>query len=151
MSKLQSVSTEARVSDLQFANKMLRDAVNTSSRGLVFRSGLFRWTNVDLVSITDASFGNEAEVVRNELKPHSSQKGRMTVLTELGSAEGDKLGRHIVSYSSSLIGRVCRATLEAEAHALSADVEEAVRVRAAIAHATEGLLSVCVRRGSPSR
>ncbi len=59
----------------------------------------------------------------------------MTVLREPGSAEGDKLGMHIISYSSTLIGRVRRATLQAEDLALSVGVEEVVRIRAAVADA----------------
>ncbi len=75
------------------------------------------------------------EVVGNELEPHRNQKGRMTVLTETGSAEGDNVGMHIISYSSSLIGRVCRATLQKETNASSAGVKEAVGIRATTADA----------------
>ena len=59
VSRCQSVCTKALVSDLQCANKLEREAAATSLRGHIFKSGLFLWPNMDLVSITDASFENE--------------------------------------------------------------------------------------------
>ncbi len=45
----------------------------------------------------------------------------------------------IIGHASNVISRVCRATLQSETHALSAGVEEAVQIRAAIADARERL------------
>ena len=39
---------------------------------------------------------------------------------------------HLIGYSSNLIKRVCRATVQAEAYTLQAGVEEGDRIRAAI-------------------
>ena len=42
---------------------------------------------------------------------------------------------HLIGYSSTIIGRVCRSTLQAETYALSDGVEESMRLRAALADA----------------
>ena len=43
------------------------------------------------------------------------------------------MGVHLIGYSSTIIGRVCRATLQAETYALSDGVEESMRLRVALA------------------
>ena len=45
------------------------------------------------------------------------------------------MGVHLIGYSSTIIGRVCRSTLQAEMYALSDGVEESMRLRAALADA----------------
>ena len=45
------------------------------------------------------------------------------------------MGVHLIGYSSTIIGRVCRSTLQAETYALSNGVEESMRLRAALADA----------------
>ena len=45
------------------------------------------------------------------------------------------MGVHLIGYLSTIIGRVCRSTLQAETYALSAGVEESMRLRAALADA----------------
>ena len=42
---------------------------------------------------------------------------------------------HLIGYSSTIIGRVCRSILQAETYALSDGVEESMRLRAALADA----------------
>ena len=42
---------------------------------------------------------------------------------------------YLIGYSSTIIGRVCRSTLQAETYALSDGVEESMRLRAALADA----------------
>ena len=56
----------------------------------------------------------------------------MTFLT--GPDSFDKYGMvvHLIGYSSRIIGRVCRSTLQAETYALSDGVEESMRLRAAL-------------------
>jgi hypothetical protein len=87
---------------------------------------------MDLVSITGASFGNEEQPVGQALEPHRSQKGRITALSKTGSSTKDKVHFHVISYSSTVIGSVCRATLQAETYSLSSGFEEAMRIRAGI-------------------
>ena len=45
--------------DLRFANKLLQEA-KESSDGLFFKSGLFTWNKMEMLTITDASFGNKS-------------------------------------------------------------------------------------------
>ena len=82
---------------------------------------------MEMLTITDASFGNESNF--------RSQKGRMTFLTGPDSFEKKSMGVHLIGYSSTIIGRVCRSTLQAETYALSDGVEESMRLRAALADA----------------
>ena len=63
------------------------------------------------------------------------KKGRMTFLTGPDSFEKKSMGVHLIGYSSTIIGRVCRSTLQAETYALSDGVEESMRLRAALADA----------------
>ena len=64
------------------------------------------------------------------------KKGRMTFLTGPDSFEKKKgMGVHLIGYSSTIIGRVCRCTLQAETYAPSDGVEESMRFRAALADA----------------
>ena len=64
-----------------------------------------------------------------------SQKGRMTFLTGPDSFDKNGMGVHLFGYSSTIIGGVCRSTLQAETYALSDGVEESMRLRAALADA----------------
>ena len=59
----------------------------------------------------------------------------MTFLTGPGSFDKNGMGVHLIGYSSTIIGRVCRSTLQAETYALSDGVEESMRLRAALADA----------------
>ena len=59
----------------------------------------------------------------------------MTFLTGPDSIEKKSMGVHLIGHSSTIIGRVCRSTLQAETYALSDGVEESMRLRAALADA----------------
>ena len=64
------------------------------------------------------------------------KNGRMTFLTGPDSFDKKRYGGCIlIGYSSTIIGRVCRSTLQAETYALSDGVEESMRLRAAWADA----------------
>ena len=119
VNKLQSVCGTATLDDLRFVNKLLQEAKESSDDGLFFKSGLFTWNKMEMLTITDASFGNESNF--------RSQKGRMTFLTGPDSFDKNGMGVHLIGYSSTIIGRVCRATLQAETYALSDGVEEFLR------------------------
>ena len=55
------------------------------------------------------------------------------------------MGVHLIGYSSTIIGKVCRSTLQAETYALSDGVEESMRLRAALA---ERMVCSCVQIGN---
>ena len=127
VNKLQSVCGTATLEDLKFANKLLQEAKESSDDGLFFKSGLFTWNKMEMLTITDSSFGNESNF--------RSQKGRMTFLSGPDSFSKDGMGVQLFGYSSTIIGRVCRSTLQAETYALTDGVEESMRLRAALADA----------------
>ena len=60
VNKLQSVCGTATLDDLRFANKLLQEAKESSDDGLFFTSGLFTLNKMEMLTITDASFGNES-------------------------------------------------------------------------------------------
>ena len=105
----------------------MQEAKESSDDGLFFKSGLFTWNKMEMLTVTDASFGNESNF--------RSQKGRMIFLTGPDSFDDNGMGVHVIGYSSTIIGRVCRSTLQAETYALSDGVEESMRLRAALADA----------------
>ena len=117
VNKLQSACATATLDDLRFANKLLKEDKESSEYGLFFKCGFFTWNKMEMLTITDG------------------QKGRMTLLTGPDSFDKNGMGVHLIGYSSTIIGRVCRSTLQAETYALSDGVEESVRLRAALADA----------------
>ena len=60
VNKLQSVCGTATLDDLTFANKLLQEAKESSDDGLFFKSELFTRNKMEMLTITDASFGNES-------------------------------------------------------------------------------------------
>ena len=55
------------------------------------------------------------------------------------------MGVHLIGYSSMIIGRVCRSTLQAETYTLSDGVDESMRLRAALADAHGVFLRTAAR------
>jgi hypothetical protein len=54
------------------------------------------------------------------------------LITSGNPRSDDELKVHVITYASTLIKRVCRATLQAEAYSLQGGIEEGLRIRAAI-------------------
>ena len=113
--------------DLRFANHLLQEAKESSDDGLFFKSGLFTWNKMEMLTITDASFGNESNF-RSQKRADDFSHWTRFVWQK-------RYGVHLIGYSSTIIGRVCRSTLQAETYALSDGVEESMRLRAALADA----------------
>ncbi len=109
----------------------------------MYKSGVIDWDNMISGVITDASHANEEEVIELEdidsgkiteiVEPHRSQGGRLLTLMSHDIVDGESCHFHLIGFNSSVIRRVCRATVQAEAYTLQAGVEEADRIRAAIA------------------
>jgi Reverse transcriptase (RNA-dependent DNA polymerase) len=135
VSKLQSCSAAATVGDLMFANKVLTEAIAAGDRGIDYIAGAVDWYSMVMVTVTDASWGNEKVMIGDELEPHRSQRGRVIALANPDIVQGDMANVYVIDYSSTMIDRVCRATMQAETYALTAGVEEAIRIRAALADA----------------
>jgi hypothetical protein len=131
VSKLQCIAGNGRVRDLRQANKVLDQAFKTSEEGLYFSSD-FNWDDCVVASITDASFGNEEEVVKGDNEAGRSQQGHILCLAPADVVNLDVATVHPIAWSSTVIRRVCRATLQAETMALTKGVEAGARLRAAI-------------------
>ena len=66
VNKLQSVCGTATHDDLRFANKLLQEAKESSDDGLFFKSGLSTWNKMEMLTITDASFGKQVELLQSK-------------------------------------------------------------------------------------
>ena len=107
---------------------MLELALNGMDLKLRYKNGLINFQELGVVTASDASFAGE---------PNSkSQQGRIRFLVpaqQLLNPECCEYDVMIVSFSSTTIKRVCRATLQAETYALQNAQEAGDRVRALLA------------------
>ena len=128
VSKLQSSVKGATVSTLKEANRVLELALNGMDLKLRYKNGPFDFQELGVLIASDASFAGE---------PNSrSQQGRIHFLVpaqQLLNPECCEYDVMIVSFSSTTIKRVCRATLQAETYALQNTQEAGDRVRALLA------------------
>jgi hypothetical protein len=125
------------VKDLRQCNKVLEYALETSDRGLHFASEGIDWKDAVVCTIADASFGNESEAVKladagDEMEPGRSQQGYVICLAPADTVNLTVATIHPITWSSTIIKRVCRATLQAETMSLTKGVEMGAKIRAAI-------------------
>ena len=132
VSKLQSVAGQGYVKDMRDCNKVLEYAHETSSLGIHFASEGISWDDAVVCSISDASFCNETVNIAGVLEPGRSQQGYMVALAPAGIVNMSEAVIHPISWSSTHIKRVCRATLMAETFAMIKGTEAGIRIRAAI-------------------
>ena len=123
---LQTICGKATIKDLKTANKVLEFALETSTEGLYYKAGAISWDDAVVATITDASFGNEEEIVNGEVEGGRSQQGYLLFLGPPDLVNLPVADVHIIAWSSIVIRRACRATLQAEG------VEAGTRLRAAI-------------------
>ena len=83
-------------------------------------------------SISDASFCNETVLIDGFPEPGRSQQGYLVCLAPAGVVNLPEAMIHPISWSSTHIKRVCRATLMAETFAMIRGTESGARIRAAI-------------------
>jgi hypothetical protein len=136
VSKMQSTAgPKCRVADLKEANKVLEYAIQTAEKGLTFRSGVLDWNTMISGVVCDASHANEEEVIDaiGNTEPHRSQGARLQILATPNLGDGDECHFHLIGHGSTIVKRVCRSTVQAEAYSLQAGVEEGDRLRAAVA------------------
>ena len=130
--KLCNVS-KAKLKDLKETNEILSTAQEYRSDGLVFRSDAISWEDAIVVTITDASFAQETVFEHDGTeKPHRTQKAYMVLLANPEILDNDSVGCHIWAWRSLTDKRVCRATLQGEAHAMLSGIEMGDRLRAII-------------------
>jgi hypothetical protein len=133
VSKLQSVAGKGFIKDMKECNKVLEYAHETSTQGIHFASEGISWDDAVVCSISDASFCNETVMVDGVPEPGRSQQGYLVCLGPAGVVNMPEAIIHPISWSSTHIKRVCRATLMAETFAMIKGTEAGARVRAAIA------------------
>ena len=123
---------KAKISDLLEANIVMKELQAFPKRGLTFKPGL-DWYNSIMCVVGDSSFGNEEEWIDKwqEFEPHRSQGGKILALSEPQLADREPGFIHVLSFGSTVVRRVCRSTVQAEAYNLDLCVEEADLLRAA--------------------
>ena len=133
VSSLQQSMNKAKVSDLIEANNVIAELQKDPKRGLTFKPGL-DWNTSIMRVVGDSSFGNEDEFIDEwqEFESHRSQGGKILALSEPQLADGEPGLFHVLSFGSTVVRRVCRSTVQAEAYNLDLCVEEADLLRAAI-------------------
>ena len=128
VSKLQSSIKGATVATLHEANKVLEIALKGKTLKLRYRNGPFDFENLGVLTASDASFAGESK--------DRSQQGRIHFLAPANQLTDPRCSEYdvmVVSFSSTTIKRVCRATLQAETYALQSAQESGDRIRAALA------------------
>jgi len=133
VSRGQSVVSKATVKDLKEANQALQQAKEFSERGLIFEAFAVSWLDMMVVTVTDASFANETVYEADgTMKPHRTQKAFMVLLVDPKILTQDEATCYIWCWRSLTDKRVCRATLQGEAHGLISGTESGDRLRAII-------------------
>ena len=137
-SKLQQIATIAQVKHLETCNRVLQQMVATSSRGLFFKAGEFRFSDAILISISDASWANDEKIVITDMETHKrfprrSQFGRITLLGDPKLWSANQGYVHFLGFKSGLIKRTCRSTFRAETHGMLYSTETGDYIRAVVA------------------
>jgi hypothetical protein len=134
VSKLQGIVSKAKVRDLREANQAVGMAKEDSHVGITYKSDAISWDNCVVVTVSDASFCQETVIEPNGTeKAHRSQKAFMVLLVDPEILTKDEAGCHIWGWRSLTDKRVCRATLQAEAHGMISGEEMGSRLRAIMA------------------
>jgi hypothetical protein len=134
VSRLQGAVCKATVKDLKETNAAVDQAHKYADQGLTYNARSISWETAIVVSVTDASFAQETVIEPNGLeKPHRTQKAFMNLLVDPSITTSDTAPCHIWAWRSLTDKRVCRATLQGEAHGLLSGTEMGDRLRAIIA------------------
>ena len=133
VSKGQSAVSKAKVKDLKEINVALEQAKEYSDAGMYYDSEAISWDTAIVVTVTDASFAQETVIEPDGTeKPHRTQKAFMNLLVDPEILSKDSGGCHIWCWRSLTDKRVCRATLQGEAHGMLSGTEMGDRLRAII-------------------
>jgi hypothetical protein len=136
----QQQRNKATVQQLLDVNQAVIDLQADPKRGLTYLPGI-DWYNATLGVIADASHAGEVEWIDDwkELEAFRSQGARILVIADKAIAQNKPGMFHAIGYGSTVIRRVCRATVQSEGYNLESAVEEGDLLRAAIIDA-RGLL-----------
>ena len=133
VNQLQAVQQKARVDDLMTANRLLSYALETKDHGIHYPADAFEFRRCMILSINDASHAASYDVDKNG-RPigHRSQTGRILALASEDFERSGEGKVHMLSWSSNVIKRVCRSTLQSETMSLQLGSEEAEHLRQAL-------------------
>ena len=134
VSALQGRNKKAVVGDLRTCNQVIKYTLETKDEGLWYHHGL-DWSNLVIGYVGDASFSEEKQY--NEFtgayEPFRSQGGRILILANKVLIEGTDIFFHVIGFTSTILRRVCRSTMQAETYNTQYAVESGDIVRAGIA------------------
>ena len=132
-SKLQSVVQKPTLQDLILANETVAKLQKTSKRGISYRKGV-KWTSCVVAAAADAGHGGTTIVLDEwmEREAFRSQGGKLIFLASPDAIAGDVFHVSLIAFGSSVLKRVVRSTIQAEAYNLQQVVEEADLIRAAV-------------------
>ena len=134
VSRLQGTVSGAKVRDLKKkTNQALSQALEHSIKGLVFHADAIRWDTALVVGVTDASLVQETVIEPDGTeKPHRTQNAFTNLFVDPEITSKSGAGCHIWAWRSLTDKRVCRATLQGEAHRLLSGTAMGDRLRAMI-------------------
>ena len=123
--KMQMSVSSATYEDVKYANSIVALAQKTKEAGLAYPVGAFKFENVMILAIQDASHAADHEASSSGARmAHRSQSGRLLCLADRSFFES-KTGRlALIEWHSTVLKRVCRSTLQSEALSLLAGSEE---------------------------
>ena len=99
----------------------------------MFEAGAISWEDAIVVTVSDASFAQETVFEPDgKEKPHRTQKAFINLLVNPNILTKDEASCHIWCWRSLTDKRVCRATLQGEAHGLLSGTKMGDRLRAII-------------------
>ena len=110
----------------------------------------FSWCDAVVATISDASFCQEQEQLDGLTQNFETQQACNTALAPDNALNAEKMLIQPLSWSSTIIRRVCRSTLMAEAYALWNAVGHGLRSRAAVVD-LRGLLNFPQRKDNTSK
>ncbi len=130
VSRLQSAVSEAKYSDVVFANSLVNVARNSREEGITYPLKSFRFEDAKIIALQDASHANDFDVSGNGKKlGFRSQSGRLLCLAGPNFTQDHFGPMLLVEWHSTVIKRVCRSTLQAETLSLLLGSEEADHLR----------------------
>ena len=130
VNQLQAVQQKARVEDLMVANRLLNFALERRDRGVHFAADAFEFEEAIILSINGASHAASSDATNEgHIVGHRSHSGRLLALTLKEFLETGKGKIHLLQWSSTVIKRVCRSTLQAETLSVQLGSEDAERMR----------------------
>jgi len=135
-SKMQSVVGSALVKHLEACNRILHDAISSSSRGIFFKAGAFSPDEAIMITVSDASWAGEDLIIDDKVFPRRSQYGTIMALGHPDLWDKQAGYIHFLGWKSGLIKRLCRSTFRAETQGSTYGTETTTHMRAAIASMT---------------